>query len=209
MIEILFLGTGTSHGVPMITCKCEVCTSTNPKNKRLRASILMRYNEKNVLVDTSTDFRQQMLDHDIDRIDAVLFTHTHADHLHGLDDIRIYSDNQDEPIDCYGSPECVEFIRQRFNYIFTSHHIKQGIPKLKLHPVNGAFSLFEEQIIPVDILHGRQTILGYRIGDFAYLTACSGIPDSSKKLLRGLDLMVLDALMHEPHSTHFSVSESI
>lgn len=207
-MKVTFLGSGTSHGVPRIGCDCPVCRSADPHNRRLRPSILLSYAERNVIVDTSTDFRQQMLTHPVETLDAILFTHGHADHVHGLDDVRVFSDVQG-PIDTYADANTAADIRRTFAYVFEADNRINGIPKLNLHEVDGPFQLFGRTVVPVPVTHGSQTILGYRIGNFAYLTDCSAIPDASLELLGALDILVLDALRFRPHPTHFSLDESI
>ena len=207
-MKVTFLGTGTSHGIPRIACDCPVCRSTDPRNHRLRPSVLLSFADRNVVVDTSSDFRQQMLDHPIRTLDAILFTHKHADHVHGLDDVRVFSDIQG-PIDAYANPETSRILRSTFAYIFEAANRINGIPKLRLHEVVAPFQLFGSTVIPVPLLHGKDLILGFRIGNFAYLTDCSAIPDESLDLLGGLHLLVIDGLRFRPHPTHFSIDESI
>ncbi len=207
-MRVTFLGTGTSHGVPRIGCSCPVCRSADPHNRRARPSVLLSYADRNVIIDTSTDFRQQMLAHPVETLDAILFTHKHADHVHGLDDVRVYSDVQG-PIGVYADPNTCRALRQTFTYIFDAGNRIGGVPKLKLHEIDGPFELFGRTVIPVPVMHGKELVLGYRIGNFAYLTDCSAIPDESLDLLGGLDVLVLDALRFRPHPTHFSVDESV
>ena len=207
-MDILFLGTGTSHGVPMINCDCDVCTSTDPRNRRTRASILVQTDEGNILVDTPPDFREQMLRHRPETLDAILFTHDHADHIFGLDDVRVFSDRQGH-IPCYAPPAAAASIRRAFQYIFSFPDIGGGVPRIELHEIDGPFEVCGLRVVPIPIQHGRAEILGFRFGDFAYLTDCNGIPDSSMELLRDLDVLVLDALRPRPHPTHFSLSEAI
>jgi phosphoribosyl 1,2-cyclic phosphate phosphodiesterase len=207
-LEIFVLGSGTSHGVPMIGCDCPVCSSTNPRNRRSRPSILLRTGPHNILVDASADFREQMLRYRPPTIDAILFTHAHADHIFGLDDVRVYSDRQGH-IPCYAAPDAARVIRQTFEYVFTSPDFGGGLPRIRLNEINGPFSLCGQSVVPVPIRHGPWEVLGFRFGDMAYLTDCSYIPESSMDLLRGLDVLILDALRPQPHPTHFSLSESI
>lgn len=207
-MKVTFLGSGTSHGVPRIACDCAVCRSTDPHNRRLRPSVLLNFVDRNVIIDTSSDFRQQMLEHPIRTLDAILFTHAHADHVHGLDDIRVFSDLQG-PIDAYADPRTCEVLRQCFAYVFEAANRVVGIPKLHLHEVSVPFQLFGRTVIPVPLMHGRDLILGYRIGNFAYLTDCSAIPDDSLDLLGSLDVLVIDGLRFRPHPTHFTIDESI
>ena len=207
-MRITFLGTGTSVGVPRIACKCPVCSSPQPENKRLRCSILVEYQDRVILVDTSPDLRTQALKFGIDRVDAVLFTHGHADHLHGLDDVRIYCFQRDTPLPCYGDEATLARIRHVFDYAFNSPY-KHALPQLDLHAITGNFQLAGLTIEPVTVFHGKMPVLGFRLGDFAYVTDCNRIPDESMEQLRGLDLLVLDALRHEEHPTHFTVAQAL
>ena len=207
-MKITFLGTGTSHGVPKIACDCSVCRSTDSRNRRLRPSVLLSFSDRNLIIDTSVDFRQQMLNHPLRSLDAILFTHAHADHVHGLDDIRVFSDVQG-PIDAWAESNTALILRRTFSYIFEAGNRISGIPKLHLHEITGPFQLFGQTVVPVPLLHGRDLVLGYRVGNFAYLTDCSSIPDDSLDLLGSLDVLVLDGLRFRPHPTHFSIDESI
>jgi phosphoribosyl 1,2-cyclic phosphate phosphodiesterase len=207
-MKVTFLGTGTSHGVPRIACDCAVCRSSDPHNRRLRPSVLLTFADRNVVIDTSSDFRAQLLAHPVKTLDAILFTHAHADHVHGLDDVRVFSDVQG-PIDAYGSPEACRLLRQSFAYIFEAANRVSGIPKLRLHEIDRPFQLFGATVIPIPLMHGKALILGYRIGNFAYLTDCSAIPDESFDLLGGLEVLVIDGLRFRPHPTHFTIDESI
>lgn len=213
LIELLFLGTGTSHGVPMIGCDCDVCTSTDPKNKRTRCSALIRIAEPDthILIDTSIDLRQQMLRHRITHIDAILFTHHHADHVFGLDDVRTFTDRQGR-IECYVPPVDEAWMRNVFGYAFGAPDVPDqgGLPRLDLNAVRGPFEIGGRRVIPIELPHGPYVkVLGYRIGALAYLTDCNGIPDEAMQHLRGLDVLVLDALRPQPHPTHFSIDEAI
>jgi phosphoribosyl 1,2-cyclic phosphate phosphodiesterase len=225
-VRITVLGSGTSHGVPFIGCRCAVCQSTDPRDQRTRPSILidlgpragspggperpaLRDAVRYILVDTSTDFRQQALTRHVDRVDAILFTHSHADHICGLDDIRRYNEMQRTVIPCFGSADTLADLRRIFAYIFRPMQQGGGVPKIDLVPLGGAFSLGGAEIVPVPLLHGKLPVLGFRIGAFAYLTDCNHIPDSSWPLLDGVKTIILDALRHRPHSTHFSVGESV
>jgi phosphoribosyl 1,2-cyclic phosphate phosphodiesterase len=163
-----------------------------------------------VLVDTSTDLRQQALTHDITRVDAILFTHSHADHVMGLDEVRRFNVIQQQAIPAYADPRTAEDLRRTFAYVFDPPREKGGgIPQIELRPIDGPFAFAGLRIIPVPLLHGRRPILGFRLGAFAYLTDCNAIPEASWPLLEGLDVMVLDALRHRAHPTHFSVSEAL
>jgi phosphoribosyl 1,2-cyclic phosphate phosphodiesterase len=222
-LKVTLLGTGTSHGVPMIACDCRVCRSTDPRDRRLRPSILIELADgaaaprspvaaavRTILVDTSTDLRAQALAHDVRRLDAILFTHSHADHVLGLDEVRRYNAMQHEAIPCFADARTIADLRQTFGYIFNpATPAGGGIPQLDLHQILGAFMLGGVEILPVPILHGKRPILGFRVGTFAYLTDCSAIPDASWPLLRGVRTLVLDALRDRPHPTHFSVAEAL
>ena len=209
--RVTFLGTGTSTGVPMIGCACDVCQSTDPRDRRLRPSIHVDVQGRaSLLVDTSPDLRQQVLTHGIARLDAVLFTHSHADHILGLDDIRRFNYMQEGPLPCYATAPAWEGIRQTFHYAFDSAPRQGGgIPKIQAHDIDGPFSAAGVRVVPVPLWHGRLPILGFRFGDFAYLTDCSTIPDASWPLVAGIDTLVIDALRHRKHSTHFTVAEAL
>lgn len=195
-------------GVPRIGCECAVCTSTDPRNKRLRCSILLEHLGRTILVDTPPDLRTQALRYDVRRVDAVLFTHGHADHLHGLDDVRSYCFGREEPIPVYGDRLTLERITRVFDYAFDSAWA-EAVPRLSLHPIAGDLELFGLQVRPITVIHGRLPVLAFRVGRFAYVTDCSRIPDESMAQLRGLDILVLDALRHREHPTHFTVDEAL
>lgn len=206
-----FLGTGTSTGVPVIGCDCETCRSTDPKDQRWRPSIYLELDGgPAVLVDASPDLRAQALRFGIERVDMILLTHSHADHVLGLDDVRIYNFRQGGAIPCYGDTRTVSDVRRMFAYVFDPATPRGGgLPQLTLWDVAGAFSVAGRTVIPVPLNHGTLPILGYRVGGFAYLTDCSEIPVRSWPLLQGLDVLVLDALRRRPHSTHFHVARSV
>ncbi len=208
-IQLIFLGTGTSHGVPMIGCKCKVCTSTDPHNHRMRTSALIKTGGKNLLVDTSPELRLQCLANDVERVDAVLYTHAHADHIFGLDDIRRFNETQNASIPCYGSPETLRAIHRAFEYIFLPTQKGGGKPKIEFVEISGEFQAAGITVIPIPVMHGEIPILGYRIGDLAYITDCSLIPTDSMRLLERLDTLVLGALRHQPHNTHFTLEQGI
>jgi phosphoribosyl 1,2-cyclic phosphate phosphodiesterase len=205
------LGSGTSQGVPMIGCECATCRSDDPRDARSRASILISLPEgASILVDTSPDLRTQALQHNLRRVDAILYTHSHADHVLGLDDLRRFNHMQRQPIPCYGDPRTLGDLRRIFSYAFeTGTPQGGGVPKVVLFSLAGEFSIGSATFVPVPVLHGSRQILGYRLGNFAYLTDCSAIPDASWPLLEGVEIVILDALRDRPHPTHFSVGESL
>lgn len=209
--RVTFLGTGTSHGVPMIGCTCATCRSTDPRDQRLRPSVHVAVEAgPSVLVDTATDLRQQALRHGIARVDAILFTHSHADHVMGLDEVRRFNMMQGRPIPAYADARTAADLRRTFEYVFNPPDQKGGgIPQIELHIVDGAFAIGGVTVVPLRIFHGRRPILGYRLGSFAYLTDCSGIPDESWPLLEGVEALVIDALRHRPHPTHYTVAQAL
>jgi len=205
------LGTGTSHGVPMIGCNCATCRSTDSRDRRLRPSIYIEVQERaRILVDAATDLRQQVLRQGITRVDAVLFTHAHADHILGLDDLRSFNVLQGSPIPCFANREAWETIRRQFAYVFEGPlQIGGGVPQLTTNEIAGPFFIKGVKVIPVPLWHGKLPILGFRFGNFAYLTDCNRIPDESFQLVEGIDVLVLDALRDEPHETHFTIAEAL
>lgn len=210
-MKITFLGTGTSHGVPMIACDCLTCRSDDPRDKRLRPSIYVQMEDgTGILVDAGPDLRQQALTHGLRRVDAILFTHGHADHILGLDETRRFSGIQGQPMRCYGDELTLNDIRTMFAYVFDPKTPRGGgLPELELRLVDGPFRVGRHQIVPVPLLHGNRPILGFRVGSFAYLTDCNRIPDASWPMLHNLEAVVLDALRIRPHSTHFSLDEAV
>lgn len=209
--SVTFLGSGTSHGVPMIGCTCAVCQSTDPRDRRSRPSIHINVaGGPSILVDTSTDLRQQVLANRIARVDAILFTHSHADHVMGLDDVRRFNVMQGGPIPAYADERTAGDLRRSFSYIFSPSGEKGGgIPEITLTTIAGPFNIGAVRIQPVPLFHGSRPVLGFRVGSFAYLTDCNRLPDEAWPLLDGLDLLVLDALRHTPHPTHFTVAEAL
>ncbi len=194
----------------MIGCSCGTCRSADPKDRRSRPSIYIELRGgQSVLVDTTPDLRGQALANGVTRVDAILFTHGHADHLMGLDEVRRFNAMQREAIPCYGDGPTLGEIRRTFAYIFESQQPGGGIPQLNLFSIAGPFSINGQEIVPVPVKHGSRFILGYRVGGFAYLTDCSGIPDTSWPLLEDLDVLVVDALRDRPHPTHFTVAQAL
>lgn len=208
--RVTFLGTGTSHGVPMIACDCPTCTSGDPRDQRLRPSALVELpGGRTLLIDAAPDLRAQALRYGVRRVDAILFTHAHADHVLGLDETRRFTAIQGCPMPCYGDPETIAEVRRVFAYAFRSVQQGGGVPQLELIPVTGPFQAAGQWVVPVPVLHGELPIYGYRIGDFAYLTDCSRIPESSWPLLAGVRVLVIDALRDVPHPTHFTVEQAL
>lgn len=209
-LKITVLGSGTSVGVPTIGCHCAVCTSTDPRDNRLRPSILISYEGRNVLVDTTPDFRTQALRAGLDRLHAVVYTHAHADHMMGLDDIRPFNFRQSGDIPVYAAPDTMDAIRRSFPYIFDGLPKSTNIPHIDARLIDGSpFDLFGLEFLPIPVLHGSQSIYGFRFGDAAYLTDHSEIPAASMELLGGLDVIFLDALRYKPHPTHSTVERSV
>jgi len=207
--KITVLGSGTSVGVPTVGCHCDVCTSPDPRDKRLRPSVLVSYEGRNVLIDTTPDFRAQALRVGLQRLDAVVFTHAHADHIMGLDDVRPFNFRQKERIPIYASADTMGSIQRVFQYIFDGAKKESNVPQLDARLIGEApFDLFGLEFVPVPILHGSQIIYGFRFGAAAYLTDHSDIPQSSLEMLRGLDVLFLDALRYKPHPTHSTVDRS-
>lgn len=207
-LKLTFLGTGTSMGVPTLGCPCAVCHSDDPADRRTRPSILLTYSEKNVVVDTSPDFRQQMLRERVDRVDAVLFTHGHADHTLGLDDLRAFNLRQGM-IPLYADGATQEVLRKTFHYVFKDATPNSTIPLIELNDIGGTLDLFGLPIEPLPVLHGEMEILGFRFGSAAYVTDFSDIPKPSLERLRGLDVLVLSALRDHPHPNHSTVGNSL
>jgi phosphoribosyl 1,2-cyclic phosphate phosphodiesterase len=207
--QITVLGSGTSVGVPTIGCHCEVCSSTDPRDNRMRPSILVSYEGHNVLIDTTPDFRTQALRARIDHLDAVIFTHSHADHMMGLDDVRPFNFRQQTQIPIYAAPDTMAAIQRCFPYIFDGVKRESNVPQLDARLIDGSpIELYGLEFVPVPILHGKATIYGFRFGDAAYLTDHSDIPPASMEMLRGLDVLFLDALRYKPHPTHSTVEHS-
>jgi phosphoribosyl 1,2-cyclic phosphate phosphodiesterase len=209
-IRITVLGSGTSVGVPMIGCRCAVCHSDDPRDQRLRPSIHIQYGDKGVLIDTTPDFRYQALRSQIERVDAILFTHAHADHVMGLDDVRPFNYRQGGVIPVYGSDETIAALRLTFRYIFDERATESSRPRLVTHAFDGLpIDLFGLDFMPIRLNHGKGTVYGFRFGNAAYLTDHSDIPQESVEMLNGLDVLFLDALRHKPHPTHSTVERSL
>lgn len=210
-MKITLLGTGTSQGIPIIGCSCRTCTSNNPRDKRLRTSAYVETNGLKILIDTSIDFRQQMLTNNITDLDVILFTHHHVDHIFGLDDLRQINQRHNKFINIYGNETTLNEIKITFRYILDEELIKyRAVPLVNFNYIdNREFFIGEQKIIPVEVYHGRLKIMGYRINDFAYITDCSNIPNVEINKLYGLKVLVLNALRRAPHPTHFNLAQAI
>jgi phosphoribosyl 1,2-cyclic phosphate phosphodiesterase len=210
MPEITFLGTGTSNGIPVIGCDCDVCHSIDPRDRRTRTSALVRWGGRAILIDTATELRAQALANNVRRVDAVLMTHAHADHTAGFDDLRRFNELQQAHLPVYADPGTAAALRERFAYTFTPiYPFYGGKPDLILHEIDGPFELFGQRVVPIPVLHGRLPILGFRFDDLAYITDAKEIPASSLELLGDLDVLILNALRERSHPTHFSFSEAV
>lgn len=203
------LGSGTSMGVPTIGCSCRVCTSSDPHDRRLRPSIMVQYGGRCVLIDTTPDFREQAIREKITQIDAILYTHAHADHILGLDDVRPLSFRSPDKIPLYAHEDTAQAMETIFRYIFDASYKYGGIARVEMNRINGSLDLFGARFDPVKIIHGDAEIHGFRFGSAAYLTDFSEIPPESMERLRGLDVLFLDALRHRPHPTHSTVENSL
>ncbi|HEV2501353.1 MAG TPA: MBL fold metallo-hydrolase [Terriglobia bacterium] len=208
-MRLTFLGTGTSTGVPTLGCRCSTCTSADPRDQRTRSSVLLEYSGRAVVIDTSPDFRQQGLRERLDRLDAVVFTHTHADHVFGLDDVRVFNMRQKAAIPIYADSTSMANIRRIFDYIFRANYAPGGIPQLDPRLIEGPFELWGARMIPLPVLHGELPVLGFRFGNTAYITDFSVIPESTFALIEGVDVLILDALRHKPHPTHSTLEQSL
>ncbi len=204
------LGSGTSMGVPTIGCDCAVCHSSDPHDRRTRPSVMLSYNKSHVMIDSTPDFREQALREKITRLDAVLYTHTHADHILGIDDLRpLTFQHRPGKLPLYATPKACDFLRSMFRYIFDAEYKFGGLPQVELHPIEGPVALFGALFEPLTVIHGDVPILGFRFGSAAYLTDHSDVPPETLERLRGLDILFLDALRYTPHPTHSTVEQSL
>ena len=208
-MEITFLGTGTSQGIPIIGSNHPVCLSENPKDKRLRVSVLVKIHDLNIVIDCGPDFRQQMLANKVERVDAILYTHEHSDHTIGLDDIRPYFFKQGD-IPVFAHQRVMDSLRKRFDYIFASENKYPGAPSVREHIIeNKPFKFNDVRITPVNAMHNRLQVFGFRIGNFAYLTDVKTIEEEETRKLKGVDVLVVNALRVEPHHSHFNLEEAL
>ncbi|HNT50165.1 MAG TPA: MBL fold metallo-hydrolase [Cyclobacteriaceae bacterium] len=207
-MKITFLGTGTSQGVPVIGCTCEVCQSLDYRDKRLRSSIHVQIEGKSLVIDTGPDFRQQMLREQINRLDAILFTHSHKDHIAGLDDVRAYNFLQQADMPVYGNADVLAQLKTEFYYAFEKNKYP-GIPQLRLHEITAPFTIGSIKIVPLPVLHYQLPVLGFRIKNFSYITDANQIPAQTLDLLKGTKVLVLNALQREKHISHFNLDEAL
>lgn len=210
-IRVVILGSGTSAGVPTLGCTCDVCRSTDPHNKRMRCCAYIETRGRRLLIDCGTDLRTQALAHGVTDVDFVLLTHTHADHVNGIDDLRAFNMMHRHPIGVYGTQPSLDDLRERFAYCFRPAPPGGGVPQLTLHPLEPDRDTVVEDVPvrPVTVLHGTLPILGFRLGRFAYLTDVSSLPDATAEALEGVDVLVTSTLRHRPHPTHMSLDESV
>jgi len=209
-VELTFLGTGTSNGVPIIGCRCPVCASDDPRDRRSRTSAVVRFGGHTVLIDTATELRLQAIAVGLERLDAVLFTHAHADHVGGLDDLRRFNEIEQAELPVYADPLTAGALRERYGYAFARQFpFFGGKPDLTLHEFDGPFRLFDEEIAPIPVRHGRWIVQGFRLGPLVYVTDAKEIPAPSLDLMRGADVLVLNALRDRPHPTHLSIGEAV
>lgn len=208
-MKVKFLGTGTSQGVPVIACPCEVCHSADPRDNRLRTSILLEQNDFRVVIDTGPDFRQQMLRENVKSLHAVVFTHEHKDHIAGLDDVRAFNYFQDQPMDVYASSDVEAALRRDFHYVFENSNYP-GIPKLNIHSIDSKeFPIGPFRFRPVHVWHYKMPVLAYRIGDFSYVTDANRIESAEKEKVKNSKVLVLNALRKEKHISHFNLEEAL
>ena len=208
-MNITFLGTGTSLGVPIIGCKCRTCVSVNPKDKRLRSSVLIEVDGKNFVIDTGPDFRQQMLREKVERVDAVLYTHEHRDHVAGLDDLRSFNFIMEKKMEIYATESVQQSLHSQFEYVFTEKKYP-GIPEVNFHTIeNKPFTIDGVTFTPILVKHLHLPVFGFRVGNFTYITDANFIPEEEKQKILGSEVLVLNALRHEEHPSHFTFSEAM
>ncbi len=209
-VELTFLGTGTSNGIPVIGCSCGVCRSTDPRDRRLRSSAVLRTANQTILIDTSPELRLQALTNNISSIDAVLYTHAHADHMAGFDDLRSFNYVRQARIPVYADHFTTDLMQQRYAYAFEAPFpFFGGKPDVDLHEIDGPFQVGGLEVVPIPVGHGRWTVQGFRFGGLVYITDAKVIPRSSLDLMRGAEVLVINALRHKPHPVHLSLSEAL
>ena len=209
MLKVTFLGTGTSQGVPVIACSCETCQSADPRDKRLRSSVLIQTETRTIIIDTGPDFRTQMLRENVKDLDAVLFTHEHKDHTAGLDDIRSFNYIKQKPMDVYAEPAVIRSLKMEFAYIFAEKKYP-GVPQVEIHTIeNQNFQIDGIDIVPIRVMHYKLPILGFRIGDFTYITDANYIPEEEKEKIIGTRYLVIGALRKQKHISHFSLEDAL
>ena len=209
-MQVTFLGTGTSMGIPMIGCQCKVCQSKDPRDKRTRTSVWLKINGINIIIDTGIDFRQQALRENISTVDAVLFTHHHVDHIFGLDELRAINFLQKKPVAIYSSDHTYQHLKRVYKYVFDNSCYPSDTPEIDHQLIDeDPFQVFNIEIIPVPLFHGELPVFGFRIGNFSYCTDVSRIPPESYELLQGSDVVVLGALRDRPHPTHFTIEQAV
>ena len=208
-MKVTFLGTGTSQGVPVINCQCDVCASMDPRDKRLRSSIHLETGGKSFIIDTGPDFRQQVLTQGISKLDAVIFTHQHKDHIAGLDDVRGFNFSLKKDIPIYGTEAVIEQLKQEFSYIFASSKYP-GVPRVVVHSIqNQAFVAEGVEFKPIEVLHHKLPVFGYRVNNFTYITDAKHISPEEKQKITGTEVLAINALQHKPHLSHFTFEEAL
>ena len=210
-LRVTILGSGTSSGVPVIGCQCATCLSGDPRDKRMRTSVMIECGDTRIIIDTSNDFRMQMLAHGVRKVDAIVFTHHHFDHISGFDDIRALNYVTRKPMDCYATEETFKNLKKFFAYAFEGNTPASGLPQTVLHLVQpgATFPVAGIEMTAIPLRHGSLDVMGYRVGNIAYCTDCNAIPESSYALMEGLEYFIIDALRYTKHPTHFTVDEAI
>jgi phosphoribosyl 1,2-cyclic phosphate phosphodiesterase len=208
-VKVTFLGTGTSQGVPVIACGCEVCTSTDPRDNRLRSAVLIESEDKTIVIDSGPDFRFQMLRTKVKKLDAIVYTHEHKDHIAGMDDIRAFNYFQNSPVDIYATERVQQALRREFFYVFSEFKYP-GIPQINLHTIDlEPFNIGSVPFIPVEVMHYKLPILGFRINDFTYITDAKTVAESEIEKIKGTKILVINALQTESHISHFTLDEAL
>lgn len=208
-MRITILGSGTSQGVPVIGCKCPICLSEDPKDKRLRCSVLIEFEGKNYVIDSGPDFRQQMLTHQVDQLSAIIYTHEHKDHIAGMDDVRAYNFLQNEPMEIYCTHAVLEALHREFSYVFNRDDYP-GIPKVNVNLIeNQPFQIDGMNVTPIEVMHYKMPVFGYRIGDFVYVTDAKSISQDEKEKMKNAKVLVLNALRYQEHISHFNLDEAL